>query len=142
MVEDLNRLKVLNTLRLSSGAMFGEVMKAVRLSRGVVAKHLRTLMAEGTVLKDETRRYHITENGEKSALLLEEMIRGKKWMKNISLPNIKLIAKQGYATVTFDGCNENAIRDIYNRFESFVKTARDEGLDVTGILRLCKTKDT
>ena len=141
-LENLNKLKVLNTLRLSSGARFGEVMKGTGLSRAVTGKHLRNLMGEGSVLKDSLRRYHITGNGEKRALLLQDIILERKWLSVISLPDIKLVAKEGYATVTFDGCDENAIRDIYNHFESFVETAKKEGFDVAGTLRFSrKTKD-
>ncbi len=142
-LENLNRLKVLNTLRLYSGARFGEVMKAVGLSRGVVAKHLRNLMAEESVLKDQSRRYHLTGNGEKRALLLEEIIRGRKWLTDISLPDIKLLAMEGVPTVTFNGGDQNAIRDVYGHFQSFVEAAKNEGFDVAGTLRFSrKTKDT
>jgi len=141
-LENLNRLKVLNVLRLHSGARFGEMMKGTGLSRAATGKHLRNLTGEGSVSKDLSRRYHITGDGEKRALLLEEIIRERKWLSVISLPDVKLVAKEGYATVTFDGCDENAIRNIYNHFESFVETAKKEGFDIAGTLRFSrKTKD-
>ena len=139
--EDLNRLRILNMLQ-QGNPRFGEIMKATRLSRGVTGKHLRNLVREECVFKDESRHYHLTKDGEKEALLLDEIIRGKKWRNSVSLPDIKLVAKEGYATVTFDGGDQNAIENVYNHFESFVETAREEGFDVTGILRLHKTKDT
>ena len=141
-LRDENRLKILNLLRLQSGLMFRAVMEGTGFSRSIVGKHLRNLMSEGHVSKDKFRRYHLTENGEKQASLLEELVQHRRWMKGIngSLPKIKVIATRGVATATFEGCDENVIRNIYDRFRNSLHEIRKDGIEVDGFVRFHKTK--
>lgn len=141
-LRDENRLKILNLLRLQSGLMFRAVMEGTGFSRSIVGKHLRNLMSEGHVSKDKSRRYHLTGNGEKQASLLEELVQHRRWMRGIneSLPKIRLLATRGVPTVTFEGCDENAIRNVYDRFESLMLEMQKDGIEVDGFVRFHKTK--
>jgi len=145
--EKINRLQILNVLRRNSGLTLTEVTRGVDLTSVTVRKHLTILENEGHVSR-ESGKYFLTKKGEEEARFLETTIRthqnerGLVWGRKISLPQITVMATAGLPTVTFIGYDGNSISNIYERFKSFVESAKNEGFVFFGTLKVsCHWKD-
>lgn len=138
--EMVNLLKVLNVLRHDSGLTLTEVTSGLGLTRVTTKKHLENLTDQRNACS-EGRKYHLTKEGEQCARLLEDIIRSHSWGKEMSLPQIMVIATAGIPTVTFIGYDGNVIRNVYDDFKDFVEATEKDGFIVSGTLKVSRRRE-
>lgn len=124
----VSRLKVLDVLRLNNGLTFTEVMRGAGLSGVTVRAHLRFFTdTRRKYVSRESRKYFLTKKGEEHARFLERIIQGSSWGKNVSIPQIVVMAVVGFPTCTLIGCSGNSIKNVYENLKNFVESAKNEG---------------